>query len=412
MRCGTQTFVLLAIGFALLLPAVTACTSDTDCSGIYYCNLETAQCEETKLTSNWGWQVGLTTFILFIAAIISAAAGLGGGGVFVPLFIILLGMTPQQAVPVSQATIFAGSIINLIFNARAKHPAVKDHPLIDFDTLLVMCPMLLAGTVVGVIFNIIFPSWLLLAMLLVTLTYTSYKTGKKAIAAYKGEVQHIRLTQSQKDLVAINNQQQVPNVDHVPEHDHGIEVDRISEAAHSEIHEEHHDDEERHVEEKEEDIKRRTQLQKLMRMEIRPVQQIMLMVFMWIVVVVMSLLRGGKTSKSIVGIPFCSAGYWTVVAVLLLFLCSFTLILANRLYARIEEKRRLGWESVKGEVKWTKKSVYIYPLLSGVAGLLGGMLGIGGGMVLGPIFLEIGMESRSTSATSATAVVKLIFLQN
>ena len=46
-----------------------------------------------------------------------------------------------------------------------------------------------------------------------------------------------------------------------------------------------------------------------------------------------------------------------------------------------------------------------YPSYAVFAGILGGLVGIGGGMILGPLLLELGLHSRAVSATSATAVV-------
>lgn len=47
----------------------------------------------------------------------------------------------------------------------------------------------------------------------------------------------------------------------------------------------------------------------------------------------------------------------------------------------------------------------MYPLLSTTAGIFGGLLGIGGGMILGPLLLALGMLPESTAATSAMAVM-------
>ena len=40
---------------------------------------------------------------------LSAAAGIGGGGVYVPLMLLLLGLSAKEAVPLSQALIFGGA---------------------------------------------------------------------------------------------------------------------------------------------------------------------------------------------------------------------------------------------------------------------------------------------------------------
>jgi len=44
-------------------------------------------------------------------------------------------------------------------------------------------------------------------------------------------------------------------------------------------------------------------------------------------------------------------------------------------------------------------------LVAGFAGLLGGLLGIGGGMIVSPLLLELGVKPRVAAATSALTVL-------
>ena len=77
-----------------------------------------------------------------------------GGGVFVPIYILILSFSTKNAAALSQATIFGGSMVNLAMNWRAKHPKRKHRPITDFATLLVFEPMLLVGTVIGMAYVI------------------------------------------------------------------------------------------------------------------------------------------------------------------------------------------------------------------------------------------------------------------
>ncbi len=65
--------------------------------------------------------------------------------------------------------------------ARAKHPTLIDRPLIDYLAVLLLEPLMLAGTVVGVLLNSVFPSWLLVALLAVILSYTTFRTTRKVV---------------------------------------------------------------------------------------------------------------------------------------------------------------------------------------------------------------------------------------
>eukprot|EP01084_Bolivina_argentea_P109059 194931_1 len=122
---------------------------------------------------------GLCTFGILIGSMIAAGGGLGGGGVFVPIYILVLSFTTKNAAALSQATIFGGSIVNLAMNWKIKHPTRKHRPITDFPTLLVFEPMLLVGTVLGVLLNVIFPAMLILILLILTLVYATIRTSKK-----------------------------------------------------------------------------------------------------------------------------------------------------------------------------------------------------------------------------------------
>ena len=99
-------------------------------------------------SDNVGGDLG-AMFAIFFGAMIAAGGGLGGGGVFVPIYILILQYPPKYAAALSQATIFGGSIVNLIMNLKKYHPTRSHRPLTDFSTLLILEPMLLVGTIIG-----------------------------------------------------------------------------------------------------------------------------------------------------------------------------------------------------------------------------------------------------------------------
>merc|ERR1719387_2753885 len=58
----------------------------------------------------------------------------------------------------------------------------------------------------------------------------------------------------------------------------------------------------------------------------------------------------------------------------------------------------------EGVLQWTQTNLWLYPLMSTVAGFLGGFLGIGGGIIMGPMLIELGMTNEANQATTATFV--------
>lgn len=59
----------------------------------------------------------------------------------------------------------------------------------------------------------------------------------------------------------------------------------------------------------------------------------------------------------------------------------------------------------KGDVQWDESNSVRYPLLCSLAGLASGLFGIGGGMVKGPLLLEMGVLPAVQAATVATMIL-------
>jgi uncharacterized membrane protein YfcA len=134
--------------------------------------------------------------------------------------------------------------------------------------------------------------------------------------------------------------------------------------------------------------------------------RLLMIMGMLLLIVLLSLVRGGKAgSASVVGIEACSGGYWGVTAFLFVVLLGLAVAVGSVLSKRYQAKIECDYVFVEGDIRWTGRNVYLYPALSGFAGLCGGLLGIGGGMVMGPLLLELGMLPQQQQATSATTVL-------
>jgi uncharacterized membrane protein YfcA len=60
---------------------------------------------------------------------------------------------------------------------------------------------------------------------------------------------------------------------------------------------------------------------------------------------------------------------------------------------------------MEGDIHWTKPRVLKFPSLCTIAGIAAGLLGIGGGMVKGPIMLEMGILPPVQSATASFMIL-------
>ena len=65
-----------------------------------------------------------------------------------------------------EGMITGGAGATIFYNLKQRHPTL-DMPVIDYDLALLFQPMLMLGISIGVAFNVIFPDWMLTALLIV-----------------------------------------------------------------------------------------------------------------------------------------------------------------------------------------------------------------------------------------------------
>jgi uncharacterized membrane protein YfcA len=118
--------------------------------------------------------------LVFFGAFICSGGGIGGGGVFVPSFILGLGLSAHWALPLSQVTILGVGLGSATFLLPRRHPTLNRR-LIDMNLAALLEPATLLGTIPGVLLNIVFPAYIITILLVLLLAFTAYATLKKGI---------------------------------------------------------------------------------------------------------------------------------------------------------------------------------------------------------------------------------------
>ena len=121
-----------------------------------------------------------------LGLVIAAGGGIGGGGMLVPIYVLVMGFKPKFAIPLSNMTVLGGAIANVAMNARKRHP-LADRALVDWDLLVLMEPLTLAGALAGGFANKIAPELVITVLLVVLLYLTSERTVKKGLKLYAKE---------------------------------------------------------------------------------------------------------------------------------------------------------------------------------------------------------------------------------
>jgi hypothetical protein len=82
--------------------------------------------------------------VLFTGAALASGGGVGGGGLFIPLLILINEFDPHTAMPISVLMVFMVGVVTTILNFNSKHPNAN-RPLIDFTVVLYLIPATLLG---------------------------------------------------------------------------------------------------------------------------------------------------------------------------------------------------------------------------------------------------------------------------
>jgi uncharacterized membrane protein YfcA len=109
---------------------------------------------------------------LFIAGVLCCAGGIGGGGIYVTVLMVFGSLSVHDAIPLSKVVVFAASTPSLILNLNKT--------LIDWNLCRVVVPWALIGTLLGVFLNGQIPGKVIVGMLsiiLVGITWMTIRTG-------------------------------------------------------------------------------------------------------------------------------------------------------------------------------------------------------------------------------------------
>jgi len=450
------------------------------CKGFFSTDLNHRMCFDRKLFSSKNertaenhypflWNDILGAIVWFCAAGVATACGVGGGGIYVPLGIILLRFSSKPASGLSQASIFGASLGGLLLNIRNKHPDTKiretvgerdakgklipyekdltkaqieqdeihylngapdrkfyTRPVIDFDMALFLAPMEMAGAVLGVLIQKVMPNWLFLTLAGVILGLTSYKTYLKFFAAYEID----KKNRERQNLIEDNNiplkkgsESNGQAADRGSDTDlevagsseetsipvQPIDDDDLSQPRSDEM----SNDSELSIgpaplpQDLGDDPEKLLQRQKFLESDSRqyPKEKLFCLFFLWLGLAIITFLKGGKGVDSVIGITCESGWYFVLIGLQFLWTIGFAVVFGLKAVNRTESRMKVAYPFHQNDVLWDNRKLKIYASFTFGAGIVAGLVGIGGGMVLGPLMLIMGVHPRVSSATTATMIV-------
>jgi hypothetical protein len=147
------------------------------------------------------------------------------------------------------------------------------------------------------------------------------------------------------------------------------------------------------------------ELAKLIDMEKNtPVDKVIILSVMVVVVVCLNFLKGGG-ERSPLHVECGSTPYWLLTGVTFIWIGGISLWMRGILVDKWKLKRRVNYKFIVGDIEWNERNTIIYPSLCFFAGFFAGMFGVGGGIVKGPLMLQMGVHPLVAAATTAVMIM-------
>jgi uncharacterized membrane protein YfcA len=120
---------------------------------------------------------------------LAAGGSIGGGGILVLVYALVLQFPVKCAIPLLAITVFGGAIANNVLNVQKYHPDYPKglRPAIDWDSMVLLVLAKIAGALIGLVIEKMLPKILLLVLMLLLLTVTARETLNKAFKMYQEE---------------------------------------------------------------------------------------------------------------------------------------------------------------------------------------------------------------------------------
>jgi len=133
---------------------------------------------------------------------------------------------------------------------------------------------------------------------------------------------------------------------------------------------------------------------------------------LWIFNIFVLCIRGSPKNESFVGLKSGSAGYWVLTVFAIMFLWGMGIYFgyalekrtadADPAYVKWLEDMYYGTQTPK---KWSFDEIYFLSPAIFFAGIISGTVGIGGGMILGPLMLMVEIPAQVVASVNTTSII-------
>ncbi|KAG4978949.1 hypothetical protein AAZX31_13G338700 [Glycine max] len=310
----------------------------------------------------FGWRIITGTIIGFLGSAFGTVGGVGGGGIFVTMLSLIIGFDAKSATAISKCMITGGAAATVFYNLKQKHPTL-DMPVIDYDLALLFQPVLVLGISIGVAFNVIFADWMITVLLLIIFVGIATKAFLKGVETWKKETIIKKETARQSQFNGTERSEEVayeplPGGPNTSNHN---EPKKSKETTGSVL----------------ENVRWKA---------------LGVLFTVWVLILASEIAKSHTTT--------CSVEYWILNLLQVPVALGATSYQAVLLYTG----KRVIASKGDQRTQWRAHQLVLYCSCGICAGIVGGLLGLGGGFILGPLFLELGIPPQVSSATATFAM--------
>ncbi|GAV64473.1 LOW QUALITY PROTEIN: TauE domain-containing protein, partial [Cephalotus follicularis] len=307
----------------------------------------------------FGWRIVMGSLIGFFGAACGSAGGAGGGGIFVSMLSLIIGFDAKSAAAMSKCMVTGITVAAAYYNIKLRHPTLE-RPIIDYDLALLFQPMLVLGISLGVTCSVLFAEWMVSVLLIILLFVISTMSFLKGVDTWKKETIKI------KELVMKRSNWNVK-----------LKTSKIT------------------VKQKPKNLKgQRIYLyNQVSIIENVNWKDLGLLVSVWIAILALQIAKNYTTTCSVL---YC---------VLVFLQIPVTVGVSGYEAYRLLKGRRKIASMGEAVADWRVPQLVFYCFCGLMAGVLGGLLGLGGGSILSPLFLEMGIPPLVSAATASLAML-------
>ncbi|KAG6597956.1 uncharacterized protein IUM83_07749 [Phytophthora cinnamomi] len=372
----TKTLLLVVLTLVIASPTMAAADSSSS-----------ADDDTVPSLSDMDTYDAFAIVFIVMGMIVSSAGGIGGGVIMVPAMVLIMGFDIKRATPISNVAILGGALANAWFNMHKRHPSA-DRPLIDADLALGMIPVVIGGTVLGALINKLLPSYIVSLLFVVVLAVSGTRMMIKGIRLYRAESVK-KADADPKDSADAAVSPDAYTLAFTPNRSVGrdtCEAGRLSAsviAADALLLNE---------------VEANKGLADILEQERH---------FAWKKHGAILVCYLGVVATSIGDASVTCGGvvYWVILLVEIPWVAVFVVLASHYLHKEYQHKATVAYPYIEGDIRWTRKAVIYFPLGCAFGGVVAGMFGVGGGVITGPIMIEMGIVPEVASSTMALMIL-------